>query len=111
MYFPRKNIRSILQNLISNAIKYRSPDRDPIIKIRTEKINDYILLQISDNGMGIKEEDKFKVLEMYHRLHGNIEGTGVGLGIVGKIVNNNGGKIEIESELGKGSTFRIYLKV
>lgn len=111
IFFSPKNLRSILQNLVSNALKYHSPDRRPAIIITTKRVNDYILLQVSDNGLGIKEEDKSKVFEMYKRLHDHVEGTGVGLGIVARIVNNNGGKIEIESEVGKGTTFKVYLKV
>lgn len=114
--FSKKNIRSILYNLISNAIKYCPASRSPEIKIRTKNINNYIILEVSDNGMGIKEEDKQSVFSMYQRLEADpdevnsqVEGTGVGMAIVAKIVDANGGKIEIESTQGKGSTFRVYL--
>lgn len=116
--YSRKNIRSILYNLISNAIKYRHKDRAPEITIRTSKEDGYILLEISDNGIGIKEEDKQKVFSMYQRLATNgheskldIEGTGVGMAIVAKIVETNGGKIEIQSQPGQGSVFRVYLRI
>ncbi len=108
--FSRKNLRSILYNLLSNAIKFKVPDKKAEIYLSTEKINGYILLKVTDNGLGIKEEDKEKVLAIYQRLHHNIEGSGVGMNIVKRIVDNNGGKIEIESEVGKGSSFNIYLK-
>lgn len=109
--FSRKNLRSILHNLLSNAIKFRVPRRKPEISISTEKLNNYILLKAKDNGIGIKEEDKEKVVALYQRLHPEIEGSGVGMNIVKKIIDNNGGKIEIESEVGKGSTFKVYIKV
>jgi PAS domain S-box-containing protein len=107
----RNNLRSVLHNLVSNAIKYRSPDRIPEIRVSTSRANKkYILLKVSDNGLGIKEEDKDKVFSMYKRLNKNVEGTGVGMAIVSRIIDNSGGKIEVESEVGKGSTFKVYFK-
>ncbi|MFN3405385.1 MAG: PAS domain S-box protein [Cytophagaceae bacterium] len=111
IHFSRKNLRSIMQNLISNALKYRHPDRIPEIFIRTSKVDQYILLEVADNGLGIKESDKSKVFEMYQRLHEHVEGSGVGMSLVARIVNGNGGKIEIQSEEGKGSIFKVFLKV
>ena len=108
--YSRKNIRSILYNLVSNAIKYRSPERGPEIIIRTEKIENFTLLTVADNGQGIKEEDKRNVFAMYQRLQTTVEGTGVGMAIVAKIVDENGGRIEIDSKPGEGSIFKIYLK-
>jgi len=108
--FSRKNLRSIMHNLLSNAIKFRVPDRKPEISLSTEKINGYTLLKVKDNGLGIKDEDKEKVFALYQRFNPNIEGSGVGMNIVKKIIDNNGGKIEIESEVGKGSIFKIYIK-
>jgi signal transduction histidine kinase len=100
-----------MHNLLSNALKYKAPDRKPEIYLCTQRVNNYILFMIKDNGLGIIEEDKEKVLAIYQRLHPNIEGTGMGMNIVKKIIDNNGGKIEIESKVGKGSTFKIYIKV
>ncbi len=108
--FSRKNLRSIFYNILSNAIKYKSPDRDPVIHVKTEDKKEFILLSIQDNGLGIKEEDQPKVFSMFKRLHSHVEGSGVGMAIVKRIVDNNGGSIEIESEVGKGSTFKLYLK-
>lgn len=109
--FSRKNLRSILYNLLSNAIKYASPDRIPEVIIRTSKVKEnLILLEVKDNGLGISPEDQEKVFSMYQRIHTHVEGTGVGLNIVKRIVENNGGQIELESLEGKGSTFKIYLK-
>lgn len=109
--FSPKNMRSIIYNLVSNAIKYRSPDRPVKVKVTTTREANYILLCVEDNGMGIREKDHEKVFQMFKRVHTHVEGTGIGLAIVKKIVDNNGGKIELESEEGKGTTFRIYLKV
>jgi PAS domain S-box-containing protein len=112
--YSRKNLRSILFNLISNAVKYGPVDKAPVIRISTKKFNGYILLEVADNGVGIKPNEKKKIFSLYQRLEGassHAEGTGVGLAIVARVVDGNGGRIEIESEPDKGSTFKIYLKV
>ena len=109
--FPKKNIKSILQNLLSNSLKYSSPDRLPQILVKTDKTADgYFLIIVKDNGIGIKEEERDSIFELYQRAQRHVEGTGVGLGIVKKLAENMGGKIELESEVGEGSTFKIYLK-
>ncbi|WP_266204571.1 sensor histidine kinase [Pontibacter kalidii] len=108
--FSRKNLRSILYNLVSNSIKYSSPDRKPEIVITTAVAGDYTLLTVRDNGLGLRKQDQGKVFGMFKRLHAHVEGSGVGLAIVKRIVENCDGKIEFESELGVGSEFRVYLK-
>lgn len=108
--FSRKNLRSIIYNLVSNAIKYSSPERKPEIKISSSQVDPYILLSVEDNGLGIKEAGQKKVFGMFKRLHSHVEGTGVGMAIVKRIIENSGGKIELQSELGKGSVFNVYLK-
>lgn len=110
--YPTKHIRSILQNLITNAIKYRSPQRKPEISIKTSLTEGYTLLELADNGVGINEVDKTRIFSMHQRVEGNTseEGTGIGLGLVAKLVDGNYGKIEVESKVDEGSTFKIYLK-
>jgi PAS domain S-box-containing protein len=111
MYYSKKNMRSIFYNLISNSIKFKSPERDPHIKISTEEVErNMILLKVKDNGIGIKEENKGKIFSLYERLNPGIEGTGVGMAILARIVDGNGGEIKIDSNFGQGSTFNIYLK-
>ena len=110
--FSRKNLKSILQNLISNSVKFRSPYRKPKVVVNTEKTEDgYVVLRVWDNGLGIKEEDLDKIFNIYYRLNSGIPGTGVGMAIVKRMVGNAGGKIELESIFGEGSTFRIFLPV
>jgi CHASE1-domain containing sensor protein/two-component sensor histidine kinase len=108
--FSKTNFKSIVYNLLSNAIKYHSPHRNPEIFISTYKLKDYTLIEVKDNGLGISKENREKVFTMFKRLHDHVEGSGVGLYIVKRIVKNAGGKVEVESELGKGSTFKVYLK-
>ncbi|EMR01805.1 sensor histidine kinase [Cesiribacter andamanensis] len=108
--FSRKNLRSILYNLLSNAIKYSSPERTPQVSVSTSLSGPYVLLQVKDNGLGIAEKDQAKVFAMFKRLHTHVEGTGVGMAIVKRIVENSGGRIEIESKPGEGSCFKVYLK-
>ncbi|MFN3403193.1 MAG: sensor histidine kinase [Cytophagaceae bacterium] len=108
--FSRKNIKSILYNLVSNAIKYRHPDRAPEVNIRLSENNGYTILSVTDNGLGLNKEDLSKIFIMFKRLHTHVEGSGVGLYIVKKIIENSGGKIEVQSSPDKGSTFTIYFK-
>ncbi|WP_207433842.1 sensor histidine kinase [Sabulibacter ruber] len=110
IFFSRKNLRSVLYNLVSNSIKYRSPERAPEILVTTTKVDSYTLLSVQDNGLGLKNEDKEKVFGMFQRVHLHVEGTGVGMAIVKRIVENCDGKIEFESELGQGTVFQVYLK-
>jgi PAS domain S-box-containing protein len=105
-----KNIKSILYNLITNAIKFRSPQRKPVIKISTSTTKEGVLLTVEDNGLGLAPDEKNKLFIMFKRLHDHVEGTGVGLYIVKRIVEAAGGKIEVESEKGKSTTFKILLK-
>ncbi|PTX18961.1 PAS/PAC sensor hybrid histidine kinase [Pontibacter mucosus] len=108
--YSRKNLRSILFNLVSNAIKYSSPDRRPVVKIRTELQGGRYVLQVSDNGLGIDEKYKQKIFSMFRRLHTHVEGTGMGLYLVKRILDNSGDRIELDSVPGKGSTFRLYFQ-
>lgn len=106
--FSRKNFKSILFNLISNAIKYQSSERKPEIFIKSWIEGNYAVISIKDNGLGFEEKDKGKIFGMFKRLHDHVDGSGVGLYIVKRIIENAGGKIEAFSEKGKGTEFRIF---
>lgn len=109
--FSRKNFRSIIYNLLSNAIKYTSSERKPEITIKTEMSGEFLLISVKDNGIGIAEDKKELIFSQFARVNKEVEGTGIGLYIVKRIVDNNGGKIIVDSVVGKGSEFKIYLKV
>jgi len=110
VYLSKSNFKSIFYNLISNAIKYNSPKRKPIIEITCDQIPHFISIQIKDNGLGVSKNNLPKMFSMFKRFHDHVEGTGIGLYIVKRIIDNAGGKIEVESEVGKGTIFKVYLR-
>jgi signal transduction histidine kinase len=102
---------SILLNLISNALKYRYPNRKPVIQVKTYLTDDYICLSVSDNGLGIDmEHHKNNLFNLYKRFHFHVTGKGLGLYLTKTQVMALGGKIEVESTLNVGTTFKVYLK-
>ena len=99
-------IRQLFQNLISNAIKYKSSRRTPVITISAQEKNEFWKFSIKDNGIGIHEKDFYKVFELFGKLHDDSAlGTGIGLNTAKSIVENHGGEIWLTSEYGKGTTF------
>ncbi len=106
-----KNVRSIFYNLLTNAIKYRSPQRPLRILIETRYQEQYIVLSVIDNGIGIDPSLQHKLFTMFKRLHTHVEGTGIGLYIVKRIIENYGGKVAVESDLDQGTTFRLFFPV
>jgi two-component system, OmpR family, phosphate regulon sensor histidine kinase PhoR len=105
------HLTNLVYNLLDNANKY-SP-RKPVIRVRTENTSNGIVLTIEDNGIGISKTDQKKIFEKLYRVPtGNIHevrGFGLGLSYVKAIVEEHNGKISIESEVSKGSKFRIFL--
>ena len=115
-------LKQMFQNLISNAIKYRQPDREPEIAITLETSDcdchdaenqhaGHIVVKVSDNGIGFDEALFERIVEPFQRLHGRSEypGSGIGLAIVDNIVKRHGGRLSATSEPGRGSTFRVEL--
>ncbi|QKG56887.1 PAS domain-containing protein [Hymenobacter sp. BRD128] len=107
--FSPKNLRSIFYNLLSNAIKYRAPGRPPLIELRCHSQPGRVILEVQDNGLGLDEAQQSQLFGMFQRLHSHVEGSGIGLYMVKKIVENAGGTITVRSEPGVGSTFSIVL--
>jgi light-regulated signal transduction histidine kinase (bacteriophytochrome) len=110
MLYAKRNLRSILYNLLTNGIKYRSPDRPVQLYIRTYTEGEFIVMSVEDNGLGLSPAQQTKLFTMFKRMHTHVEGTGIGLYIVKRIIENNSGKIHVESEQGKGTTFKVYFK-
>ncbi len=99
----------LLQNLISNAIKYRGTNT-PRIDISAERVDAFWRFAVADNGIGIDPAYHQKIFGVFKRLHGRkIPGTGIGLAICQRVVERYGGRIWVESELGRGSTFYFTL--
>jgi signal transduction histidine kinase len=109
--FQRKNLRSIMYNLLSNAVKYRATDRVNRIDIRTYKDSNTIVLEVKDNGLGISQNQQEKLFQMFKRFHPHVEGTGIGLYIIKRIVENHGGTITVSSTEEQGTTFTIFFKI
>jgi len=102
---------SILYNLVSNAIKYRHADRKPIIHIKTTRGENETCLSVTDNGLGIDmTHSRSKLFTLYSRFHNHVEGKGMGLYLVKTQLIAMGGRIEVESEVGKGTIFNAFFK-
>ncbi len=107
--FSKKNLRSILYNLIFNAINFSKTDITAEIHIKTEEAEELTLLSVKDNGIGIEPEKLKDIFSKFTRLNQRIEGSGLGLFIINKMITNQGGRIEVESEVDSFTNFNIYL--
>jgi signal transduction histidine kinase len=105
-------LKQALANLVGNALKFVRPGTPPLIRISARREKGWVLLEISDNGIGIPEEYHQKIFGLFHRLHDyrDYPGTGIGLAIVQKSVERMGGKIDLQSVPGNGTTFSIRLR-
>ncbi|MNR95661.1 Blue-light-activated protein [compost metagenome] len=101
---------SILLNLLTNAIKYKSPERQAVLEIDHETDGNYTFINFKDNGLGIDlEKNGHKIFGMYKTFHGNEDAKGIGLFITKNQLKAMGGKIDVESKVGIGSTFKVVL--
>jgi signal transduction histidine kinase len=105
-------LRQVLTNLFSNALKFVPPGRRPCVRIRAERRTGRVRLWIEDNGIGIDASQHDAIFKIFHRLHGNrdYEGTGIGLSLVKRGMLRMGGDCGVESEKGAGSRFWIEFK-
>lgn len=109
MYYPVA-LRSILQNIISNAIQYSGKTDHPEIIVSTIKVGNEVHISIKDNGAGIDlSTNETKVFGLFKRVQNDESGSGIGMYIVNKFLENYGGKLTLESALGKGSTFTVVI--
>ncbi len=109
--FPRTHLKSIFQNLITNAIKYRSEKRKSYLNIVSRKKEGFVHIYFEDNGMGIdlaKHGDK--LFSMYQRFHDHVDGKGLGLHIIKSQIENQKGELRVESVPEQGTTFHVLLK-
>jgi signal transduction histidine kinase len=106
----RGKLKSILHNLMTNAVKFRSPCRPLEIRMRSARAEGFVVLSVSDNGLGMElERSNGQALPHLVRLHPEIQGSGLGLRLVNDMVETAGGRIEVESALDRGTTFRVWL--
>ena len=117
-------MRQLLQNLISNALKFHKKDQSPLVNIRSEFLDDanndrngnsdahpLVHILVEDHGIGFDEKHHDRIFTLFQRLHGRgeFDGTGIGLAVCRRIVERHGGTITAESALGRGSTFMVTL--
>jgi signal transduction histidine kinase len=107
--YERIHLQSIIQNLITNAVKFRHPERLPVINISAMALDDGVKVIVSDNGLGIPKEQQETLFSKYTRFHEHIEGTGVGLYLIKQLLDSQGGSISAVSEEGRGTTFTVFI--
>jgi signal transduction histidine kinase len=108
--YPFAHLRSVLYNLVSNAIKYQAPGRPPLVHIRSfRNAAGKSCLEVRDNGLGLEPKQVDGLFTMYKRHHTHVEGSGVGLTMIKRILENQGGSIDVSSRHGEGSTFMVEL--
>jgi PAS domain S-box-containing protein len=106
---PAPQLMQLLQNLVSNALKYRG-DQPARVHVHADRKDKEWLFTVEDNGVGVPQQHQDRIFKVFKRLHGReIPGTGIGLAICQRVVNHYGGRIWVESESGKGSSFRFTI--
>lgn len=108
--YPHLHLKSVMQNLLVNAVKYRDSNKALIIEVKTTKRNGRVCLKVKDNGLGF-DASKYrkKMFGLFKRLHTHVEGKGIGMYIVKSIIDAHGGKIEVKSKPFDGALFKVYL--
>ena len=105
--FSPANLRSIVYNLLSNAVKYRAADRPSQVRVQATHTPQAVVLTVQDNGLGMSTVQQRQLFGLFQRLHTHVEGTGVGLYIVKRLVENGGGTITVQSQPNVGTTFTV----
>ncbi len=105
--FAPQHLRSIIYNLLSNAIKYRHPARPLEVAIRCYSASPNTIIEVEDNGLGLTNEQQSKLFGMFRRLHAHVPGSGVGLYMVKRMLENAGGSITVHSQPDIGTTFTV----
>lgn len=103
-------VKTIVTNLLTNAIKYADPDKlDPFVKVDVKVTTEKCVMTFTDNGIGIEDQFKNKIFDLFYRATSQSQGTGIGLFIVKDTIERLSGKIEVESEVGKGTLFKVQI--
>lgn len=106
-----KILYNTLLNLLTNAVKYRKPGEVPDVYIRTDETNEYVILSVTDKGIGIDlQKHGDKIFKLYQRFHNNADSKGLGLYLIKSQLEKMDGKIIVDSEQGKGTTFKVYFR-
>lgn len=105
--FPLAHLRSIVYNLLSDAVKYRHPDRPPVVHLRADCSASQAVIQVQDNDLGLDERQQAQLFGIFKRLHSHVTGSGVGLYLVRRMVENAGGRIAVQSQVDVGTTFTL----
>ncbi|WP_139925610.1 PAS domain-containing protein [Hymenobacter sp. DG01] len=108
--FSAKNLRSVVYNLLSNALKYHHPGRVPRIRVSCRQESGFTVLVIEDNGLGLEASKQAQLFTMFRRFHTHVEGSGIGLYMVKRSVENAGGRVTVQSEPDQGSVFSVYFR-
>ena len=106
--YNKLQLETVLQTLISNALLYRHPKRKLSIKIETKEVNGRVRLSFKDNGLGFDQDFSEKIFDIFKRLHTHVDGLGVALYIMKLIISENGGSIDVKSQVNKGTEFIIF---
>lgn len=109
VHVDRVRVVQVMQNLITNAVKFMGDQPHPVIRIGFEEVDGAHIFSIEDNGIGIAPEHHERIFELFNKLNPEIDGTGIGLGLVKRIIEVHNGKIWVESALGSGATFKFTL--
>lgn len=111
VHVDRARVVQVMQNLITNAVKFMGDQPQPVIRIGFEEINGEHIFSVRDNGIGIAKDHQERIFELFSKLDPNTDGIGIGLGMVKRIIDTHGGRIWVESEgAGKGTTFKFTLR-
>jgi len=110
LQMARSSLHSMLYNLLSNALKYADPNRRPHIKVSTEWAGKEVVISVQDNGRGIDlARHGGELFQLFRRFHPEVVGSGMGLYLVNRLVHQAGGRVEVRSQVGEGTTLHIFL--
>ena len=110
VHFPRIYLESILKNLVSNALKYRAPERPPLVRVHSHRQGQTVVLTVADNGRGIDlSRNRERLFQPFTRLTTEGEGSGLGLYMIQALVQQRGGSLDVSSTPGVGTTFAVVV--